>query len=101
MYAKLIVLTALLVGLASALISLRHQRNQVNSQLIIQRRTFQRIQTDLWQTQSQAAAVLTPQFVREQIDRAQLALEPATPQLPGTTHVDFAQHHGPDRLDQP
>lgn len=98
MYAKLIVLTVLLVGLAAGLFSLRHQHAQVCGELIAQRRTAQRLQTDLWQAQALAANVLTPQYVRQQITRAQLALEPATPQLAGTNHVDFARSDAVDPI---
>jgi len=97
MYAKLIVLTVLLVIMSVALLALRHQHTRRSHDLVQQHRLAHRLQTDLWQAQAHAATYLTPQFVRQQIKRAQLVLDPATPDLRSGSVTDFA--HMPE--DQP
>lgn len=92
MYAKLIVLTVLLVGLAGSLLMLRHQRVRVSSELVTRHAQAQRLHRELWQVQADAAALLTPRFVKQQIERAQLALEPATPDVGDGPLTDFARH---------
>jgi hypothetical protein len=91
MHGKLIVLTLVMLAMLATLLALRHQRLQLSNQVVQQHMTAQRLARDLWQVQADAATLLTPQNVRDRIDRARLAMEPATPRLDTPAATDFAR----------
>jgi len=80
MFPKLVMLTVLMICLAATLLLLRQHRIELAHRAA--RVHSQSIQTrhELWSVQAQAAALMTPESLRQRLDDTRLALEPAVPQ---------------------
>ena len=85
MYAKLLVLIACATLVAAALLHVRQQRFDAMHEMATLHRQMNDHRQALWRWQARIAKATEPPALIQAIARAELALEPVTPQQRGVT----------------
>ena len=79
MYSKVLVVMLLAVLTASALLTLRQRRIEINHDVAKLHGQIREARYDLWNVQTSIAEHLNPRLMRASIVRAELELEPIVP----------------------
>lgn len=79
MYAKLLVLTVSLVAVAATLLLWRQQRLELTHAVMDANRQVRQIKQAIWQQEADAARLLAPHRLIDDLQRTQIAVEPTKP----------------------
>ncbi|MHC4994862.1 MAG: hypothetical protein ACYTGQ_07400 [Planctomycetota bacterium] len=94
MFAKLVILTIALIGLAASMLVMRQHRIELAHRAA--RLHHQIIQTrqEVWHEQARAAEMLSPEQIKQRLDRADLMVQHITPQGPVAQTASADQRPG-------
>jgi hypothetical protein len=94
MFAKLVILTIALIGLAASMLVMRQHRIELAHRSA--RLHHQIIQTrqEVWREQAVASEMLSPLKIKERLDQAELVVQHITPQGPVAQTASAEQRAG-------
>jgi len=79
MFAKLLVTTLVLVAVAATLLFLRQQRLELTHAVMDANRRVRQIKQAIWQQETDAAHLLAPHRLIDDLQRTRIAVEPTKP----------------------
>lgn len=87
MFAKLVILTIALVGLAASMLVMRQQRIELAHRAARLHHQIIESRQEIWYEQARAAEMLTPVEIKRRLDAAQLTVEHIPPAGPLATRT--------------
>jgi len=91
MYAKLLVTTIALVAVAATLLLWRQQRLELTHAMIDANRRVRQIQQAIWQQETDAARLLAPHRLIDDLQATRIAVEPTKPLRGSAPQSRFAE----------